>query len=324
MHNFPKIDAHFHAFSDVEVYLKIAEEYNLHYININTDTTIFPSMEEQESITRKFKEEHPEFFSYITSFSMRNWDTDGWIDKTIRQLKAAWDFGAVGVKIWKNIGMEIRKTDGSFLFVDDPFFNPLFTFLSDNNIPVVAHLGEPRNCWLPLEEMTTRRNRAYYTKNPEFHAYLHPEIPSYEKQIEVRDNLLNLFPDLQLIGAHLGSMEWSVREISRRLDKYPNFAVDLSSRLGHIQLQSQKEYEPVREFFVTYADRIIYGTDAYDNPEKLLESLVKDWQYLATYNMCESYDVAGEFRGLELPEEVLYKIYYENALKYYYRLSDLP
>lgn len=139
--------------------------------------------------------------------------------------------------------------------------------MEEHKIPLLTHLGEPRNCWLPIEEMTSKRNQAYYTNNPEFHPYMHPEIPSYEKQIEARDNLLNLFPNLLLIGAHLGSMEWSVKEIALMLDKYPNFAVDLSSRLGHIQLQSREDYDTVRNFFINYADRIIYGTDAYNNPQ---------------------------------------------------------
>ncbi len=323
LHTFPKIDAHFHTFSEVETYLKIARDYNLHYININTDTHIFPLMEEQERISRKYTFLYPDYFSYINSFSMKGWEEDGWIDTIKERIDKSSQGGALGIKIWKNIGMEIKKPDGKYLMIDDPFFYLLFQFLSDNDIPVVAHLGEPRNCWLPLEEMTTERNKAYFSTYPQYHAYLHPEIPSYEKQIEARDNVLKQFPDLVFIGAHLGSLEWSVDEISRRFDTYPNFAVDLSSRMGHLQLQTQQDYDKVRTFFLQYADRIIYGTDAYNNPEKLLHSLINDWDFLATGKECSSTDIKGACKGLQLPEDILYQIYYQNARRYY-RIPILP
>ena len=151
--------------------------------------------------------------------------------------------------------MEVLKSsDNSYLMIDDDFFDPLFNFLNENRIPVLAHLGEPKNCWLPLEEMTSNRNRTYYTNNPEFHAYLHPEIPNYETQINARDKVLAKQPDLVFVGAHLGSLEWSYEELSKRFDLYPNFYVDLSSRLGHLLIQSAKKHDGVRDFFIAYAD----------------------------------------------------------------------
>ena len=183
---------------------------------------------------------------------------------------------------------------------------------------MLAHLGEPKNCWLPLDEMTSNRNRMYYTNNPEFHAYLHPEIPHYDLQIQARDNMLAKFPNLVFVGAHLGSLEWCYEELSLRFDKYPNFKVDLSSRLGHLQIQSKNKYDDVRDFFIKYSDRILYGTDAYDNPEKLTSSLFNDWKFLSTNQNCESTEISSRFKGIELPEESLYKIYYENSTKVYH------
>jgi len=181
-------------------------------------------------------------------------------------------------------------------------------------------LGEPRNCWLPLEEMTSDRNRLYYNQNPQFHAYLHPEIPEYSLQIQARDNVLAKYPILIFVGAHLGSLEWSYEELAIRFEKYPNFKVDLSSRLGHLQIQSKNRYDDIRDFFIKYSDRIMYGTDAYNNPKKLTSSLINDWKFLATNTDCISIEVSGIFKGIDLPEESLYKIYYENATKVYHRL----
>jgi predicted TIM-barrel fold metal-dependent hydrolase len=205
--------------------------------------------------------------------------------------------------------------------IDDRFFEPLFSFLTEHKIPVLCHLGEPKNCWLPLEQMTSNRNKIYYANNPEFHAYLHPEIPSYEKQIAARDHVLGKYPNLTFVGAHLGSIEWSCKELAKRLDCYPNFYVDLSSRIGHMQIQSSKNYDEVRDFFIRYADRILYGTDAYNNPEKLERALLDDWHFLTTERQCISDDVSVTFKGINLPEDTLYSIYFENAKKIYARVN---
>ncbi|HUI33619.1 MAG TPA: amidohydrolase family protein [Dysgonamonadaceae bacterium] len=320
--SFPKIDAHFHSTSYNPVYEKIAKEYNVRYVNINTDTKIFPSLKKQEAVALTYIKKQKECFAYIASFEMDNWESDNWYQKTFTHIKKSVEKGAVGIKIWKNIGMEIVKSsDHTYLMIDDLFFDPLFKFLSENKIPLLAHLGEPKNCWLPLEEMTSDRNRLYYTNHPEFHAYLHPEIPNYDLQIQARDSLLAKFPDLVFVGAHLGSLEWSYEELSKRFDKYPDFKVDLSSRLGHLQMQSAKKYDGVRDFFMKYADRIIYGTDAYNDPEKLTSSLINDWKFLSTDEDCESTEVSKTFKGIQLPEEYLYKIYYENAIKTYNGLA---
>lgn len=323
LESFPKVDAHFHATFYDPVYEQIGKDYQVKFININTNAGVFPDMEIQEQVALAYIKRSPAHFAYIASFEMQGWENPDWYDGVFARLKKSLNQGALGVKIWKNIGMEILKpADQSFLMIDDSFFHPLFTYLAENKIPVLSHLGEPRNCWLPIQEMSSERNKAYYTKNPEFHAYLHPEIPAYERQIEARDYLMARYPDLTLVGAHLGSLEWSYLELARRLDLYPNFYVDLSSRLGHLQMQSADDYEGVRDFFIQYADRIMYGTDAYDNPEKLIGALVNDWKYFTTTKACQSMEVKGSFKGIDLPEEVLYKLYYANAHHIYTRLGS--
>lgn len=320
---FPKIDAHMHTTFYARKYLEIAKTYNVRFITINTDASVFPSIDIQEKVAQDYMQKHKDYFSYIASFPMDGWTRPDWYHKTMDQIKRSVQNGAVGIKLWKNIGMEILKEDKSYLLIDDPFFDQLFRFLDEAQIPVLAHLGEPKNCWLPLDRMTSKRNRQYYEKHPEFHAYLHPYIPSYERQIEARNQILKRYPNLDFVGAHLGSMEWNYKVLSDCFDHFPNFKVDFSSRLGHLQLQSLKDHEGVRDFFIKYADRIMYGSDAYDNIEKLLASLNNDWDFLATYNRCQTTEIDGSFRGLCLPEEVLYKIYYENALKTYANLDLL-
>src|SRR5690625_5168506 len=87
-----------------------------------------------------------------------------WQDQALYELESGWERGAVAAKIWKNIGMELKDQKGNFIMADNPAFDPLYSYLEKNNIPLAAHLGEPKNCWLPLEEMTVTSDRDYFSK----------------------------------------------------------------------------------------------------------------------------------------------------------------
>ena len=151
--------------------------------------------------------------------------------------------------------------------------------------------------------------------------YLHPDYPSHERLMESRDNVLARYPDLQMVGAHLGSLEWDVDVLAERLDRYPNFAVDLAARVCHLQVQDR---EKVIDFILKYQDRILYATDmsvSGDNFEEKREWIKNewrsDWSYFACDSLMSSRNVEGEFRGLDLDEEVLRKIYCTNAMHWY-------
>ena len=183
--------------------------------------------------------------------------------------------GAIAVKVWKNIGMELKDRDNNFVMIDHPKFDPVFDFLVKNNIPLIGHLGEPKNCWLPIEKMTVQGDVNYFSTHPKYHMYLHPEYPSYEDQVNSRDHMLEKHPDLQFIGAHLASLEYSVDELAKRLDKFPNMAVDTASRISHLQYQAKTNWQKVHDFCIKYQDRIIYGTDIIINETKDPEEMVR-------------------------------------------------
>ncbi|RPH93598.1 MAG: amidohydrolase, partial [Calditrichaeota bacterium] len=189
-------------------------------------------------------------------------------------------------------------------------------FIAEKEKAVIGHLGEPRNCWLPLEQMTVRSDSSYFAEHPQYHMALHPDYPSYEEQIAARDHMLEKHPHLTFIGAHLGSLEWDVDELAKRLDQYPHFAVDMAARICHFQVQDR---EKVRKFIIAYADRLLYGTDlsASDDADNLGwidATWRKDWQYFSTDDLMQADQVRQPFRGLDLPKEVLKKIYHDNAV----------
>ncbi len=144
--------------------------------------------------------------------------------------------------------------------------------------------------------------------------------------------MLEKHPDLLFVGAHLGSVEWSVEELAKRLDKYPNMAVDMAERISHLQYQALTDWQKVHDFLVKYQDRLLYATDlriaASDITAKGLrepadvqkhahEVWLRHWRFFTTDEMMRVPKVDGEFKGMKLPKEVVDKIYRENAEKWF-------
>ncbi len=318
-----KIDIHCHVNTKNPAFMEQAVENNFRILTINTDAPLGMTIEEQRDLAIYQKNNFPKHLEYITTISLQNWEDDKWAEKTIAYLDESFNMGAIGVKVWKNIGMVEKNRDDQFIMIDDPKFDPVFNYLEEKDIPLVGHLGEPRNCWLPLEEMTVNNDRAYFKDHPEYHMYLHPEFPSYEDQIEARDRMLMKHPNLKFMGAHLASLEWSVNEMADFFDRFPNATADLAERMCHIQAQAREDWENVRDFFIKYQDHIIYGTDRGDylgseqDPVKLKqlvhEEWTSDWKFLTSNETMSSWKVNGEFKGLLLPKPVIEKIYYKNA-----------
>jgi len=256
-----KYDTHIHLRIDDSTFIQQSKEDNFRLLNINNANPAAPAIEEQQRIAIKLLKEYPERVAYATTFSVNNWNDPNWEKQTIEYLKNSFSNGAVAVKIWKNIGMELKDKNGRYVMIDDPRFDPILNFIAKNHIPVIGHLGESRNSWLPLGKMTVTSTRVYDSIHPQYHMYLHPEMPSYEDHIRAKDHMLEKHPDLVFIGAHLGSLEWSVDELAKRLDKFPNMTVDMAERIAHFQYQAINNWQKVHDFIIKYQDRLLYATD---------------------------------------------------------------
>lgn len=320
-----KIDVHTHVMTDRNSFVDQARKDNFRMLNIVVDLS-----QGEEFIKKQYdyciaqKKKNPEEFEIATSFSIEDWDNPNFTKNTIAWLDKCFAEGAIAVKVWKNIGMVFRDKDNQLVMVDNPKLDTIFDYLANKKIPLVGHLGEPKNCWLPIDEMTTNNDRRYFTEHPQYHMYKHPELPSYEEQIAARDRMLEKHPDLVFIGAHMGSLEWSVDELAKRLDKFPNMSVDLAARMGQVFYQTIENREKVREFFIKYQDRILYATDLGDEGEEDADDLQQvihkrwllDWQFFVTDDILASDLVNGKFNGLKLPKEVVDKIFSQNAKKW--------
>jgi len=154
--------------------------------------------------------------------------------------------------------------------------------------------------------------------------FLHPEYPSYQDQLSARDSMLSKHPGLKFIGCHLASLEWDVEVLAKTLDRFPNMAVDMAARICHLQYQSAKNRDMVRNFLIKYQDRILYGTDmGYSGkPDSsfyahALAGRLNDWNYFTGSMELKSKDVNAPFTGLHLPKQVVDRIFYGNAVRWY-------
>jgi predicted TIM-barrel fold metal-dependent hydrolase len=323
-----KIDTHVHLNTDDTAYINQAEKDNVRFLDIVDDRPFGLPMDQQEQIAIRQVKAFPKRLAYATTFSVKGWDQPDWPRKTLAKLQQSFANGAIAVKVWKNIGMDLRDEKGKFVMVDDPRLDFLFDYLEQNNIPVIGHNGEPKECWMPLEQMVL--NRGYYSQHPEYHMYLHPEYPTYEDQIRARDNLLEKHPRLKFIGAHLASLEWSLEELAKRLDKYPNLAVDLA-RMSNLHLHAKTDWQKTHDFFIKYQDRLVYATDvqvgATQDPAAMKknahESRIRNWKFFATDEKMVDPRDNQEFRGLKLPRQVIDKIYRTNAERWLTPMSKM-
>lgn len=319
-----KYDTHAHISVDDSTFIKQAEKDNLRLLTVNVNSGRLPIAEQQEVALRLINR-YPDRLAYLTTFNLSGWDNNDWEAKTLAYLKESFDKGAIGVKIWKNLGMELKDKDGKFVMVDDPRIDPIISFIEKNNRTLLGHLGEPKNAWLPVEQMTVMGDKTYFAEHPQYHMYLHPEYPSYEDQVAARDRMLDKHPNLRFVAAHLGSLEWDVDQIALRLDKYPNMAVDMAERICHLQYQSVKNWQKVHDFFVKYQDRLVYSTDngvsANSDFEKMNKYYhdvrVNDWKFFVTNDTMTTHHFKESFKGLKLPKELIDKLYRKNAEKWF-------
>ena len=322
-HRVDKIDFHAHIHQHGDDFVELAESDRFRFVNIATHSADPEEMRVRHETVFAQLAARPDRVIAVSSFPMAGWDDPGWQERTIAYLEETFERGAVAVKLWKNIGMELEDRDGRMVMVDHPRFDPIFEHLARRGIPVIGHLGEPRECWLPLEEMVT--HRGYFASHPEYHMFLHPEMPSYEDQLAARDRLLERHPELRFAAAHLASLEWNVDELARFLDRFPDVIVETAARVRDLQYQSSQDRERVRRFLIGYQDRVAYGTDLTVRPSASAEEAIAaarrrwraDWSWFATDAEVEVSQLPEPVRGLQLPREVVEKLYRLNAERFF-------
>jgi len=315
-----RIDAHAHFFAEAKPVLDALERLNVTAVNVCVVDRYdkgFETVAPQHETARRLAKASGGRLPWIATFDDSGFAEPGFAARTLSELDGAFGDGAIGVKVYKSMGMELRDARGRYLLPDDPAFEPVFAGLEARGRTVYGHIAEPMAAWLPLD--STNPDYDYYKSNPAWHVHGRPGVPSKEAILEARDRVLERHPKLRFVGCHLGSMEEDVDAIARRLDRYPSFVVDTAARVVHLTLQPQ---EKVRAFLVRYADRVLYGTDFVFMPgqdpveaaRRLESEYARDWRYFAGADTVEF--EGRKVQGLALPADVLRKIFRENALKW--------
>jgi len=323
-----KLDAHVHINVLDSTFLEQARADNFEVMAINVDYPDFPKLADQRAAALVQVKADPARVHWATTFSVKGFEKKDWLAKVNAQLAADAAQGAKAVKIWKNVGMAEKDSSGRLIFLDNPAFSPVADEIQKLGLTLIGHQAEPYNCWLPLDQMSTDNDREYFKEHPQYHMFLHPEMPSYEDQIAARDRFVAAHPQLRFVGAHLGSLEYDTDRIAAFLDKYPNANVDMAARMSQVQYQSVRDYDKVRNFFIKYQDRLLYGTDLTLNPgeagtdeqraefkRSAHEAWTADWRYLATPESQRVEIIKADVPGLALPREVIDKVYYANAVR---------
>ncbi|MCB1121326.1 MAG: amidohydrolase family protein [Verrucomicrobiae bacterium] len=330
-----KIDVHTHERADEPLVREVLDEDSWKYVNICVDSGNKARTDAQRNISLELYQKYPRYFSWITAFTVEGIWEPGWQQRVIAQLRQDFKNGAIGVKVWKHIGMGLQDPDGNYVQLDHPIFAPVFDFIAEQDKTLIAHMGEPIHAWMPTYTTEDGIPKNYWATHPEYSFYDKPELPSYSDIMAARDHVVRNHPKLRFVGAHMASLEFDVAEIATRMEMFPNFAVELGGRARWLQWQARGK---VRAFFMKYQDRIMYGTDLgvssgmTDKERILRKERIKERNtqfatYLATDQEIPFGDLLREDRpvrgpeyyvtGLALPPEVLKKVYYDNALVWF-------
>jgi hypothetical protein len=314
------IDVHVHVFKTDPAFQQILERLNLKLLDILVMDDTLPyrtKLQPQVDDAEKLVKSSQGHIALCTTFDPYKFETSSFAADAISQINRDFSSGAIAVKIWKNIGMEIKDGNGRYLMADNPKFDPIYRDLAEHGKTLLTHQAEPDVAWGPPDPNDP--SWSYYQENPQWYVANQPGFPSKQSILKARDHILRDNPKLRMVGVHLGSMERDLSNISRHLDSYPNFAIDTAARMDYLMLMPS---DKVREFLIKYQDRVLYGTDLDVLPDaKFPDALqewrstyARDWKFLAT---SETLTLQGKtVHGLNLPQPVLEKIFHSNAIKW--------
>jgi predicted TIM-barrel fold metal-dependent hydrolase len=329
---FPVIDAHNHLFGDPspEEMLAVMDAVGVRtFVNVTgnvgmplVDNCYTIERREFDSFLRDYVEPHPGRFAALTMSEFARWGDftlplrpgpgrQEFVDRAIEGLEADVAKGALGLKVTKELGLQFRDESGAMVAVDDERLFPIWQRAGELGLPVLIHVSDPRGFFLPIDE----RNEHYLN--------LH-EFPGWsfcgshfskDELLEQRNRVIAAHPKTTFFLPHVANDPEDLDSIAALLDRYPNAVIDFSARIDELGRQPYT----ARDFLIHYQDRVLFGSDM-----PLSTEMYRCYfRFLETRDECFEYmDYIGRWGhsrwgiyGLYLPDEVLRKIYYENAIR---------
>ncbi len=240
-----------------------------------------------------------------------NVDFDGvgrtdWAEKAVKQLEEDVRMGAKGLKIYKSLGLRYKDSDGKRLAIDDARLDPIWAKCGELGIPVLIHAADPKSFWDPMDhknerwlELKTHSRRKRSATDP----------APWQQIIDEQHRMFKKHPNTKFINAHMGWYANNLAKLGELLDEIPNMSVGIGAVIAELGRQPKN----ARDFFVKYQDRIVFGKDSW-RPEEFptyFRVLESDDEYFPYY---KKYHAFWAMYGLDLPDGVLKKVYYKNAL----------
>lgn len=324
---FSAIDAHNHLFGNPTAaeMLAVMDQVGVQtFINVSGNVTV-PFDDGGYTLERReigefidgYVTPHPSRFAAFTMSDFARWGDftlfkdDRFTDLAIQHLEEDVERGALGLKVTKELGLQFRDRDGSMIPVDDERLFPIWKRAGELGIPVLIHVSDPAAFFLPADE----RNEHYQTLQ-EFHGWsFHGSFFSKWELLEQRDRMIAAHPRTTFILPHVANNPEDLDSVAALLDRFPKVNIDFSARIDELGRQPYT----ARDFFVAYQDRILFGTDmplsadTYRCYFRFLETRDEYFDYM---------DYIGRWGysrwriyGLYLPDDVLRKVYRENALR---------
>ena len=319
---FPAIDFHFHGGQlktpdDYQKIVKLMDETGVGVL-CNMDGGFGATFDRNMKTGEAFKDRVIQF----ARLDFAGINEPGWSAKTAAELERTFLAGAAGLKINKVLGLDLKNADGTYIQSDDPRFDPIWAMAAKHNKPVMIHTSDSYGRFLPIGPENERYEAGLWRSNTEGNYYKTGHV-SPEVIEKARENMHAKHPKMRFVNAHVAMLYYDMDKVTAFLDKYPNADVEISASvqdLGRAPLL-------IRKFFLKYQDRILFGSDG--NPGRGVEEFwVPHWRFLETYD--EHFDHPAQLRsptgaplhgrwrisGIGLPDDVLRKVYYANALKY--------
>jgi len=313
---YPVIDAHNHitypgfGWETLDLQQTLRE---LDFLNIATVVNL--SGESGDILKRNIEKLDLAYPGRFVTYCNADFSTVGepdWEKNASAQLEKDVKAGARGLKIYKELGLRLRDSDGKIIMPDDPRLSDLWDTAGALDIPVTIHVADPVAFFRPLDRFNERWEELH--ANPDWHFY-GPEFPPFEALIESLYRLIESHPKTNFITAHVGCYPENLGFVGQMLDAYPNFYTDIAARIAELG----RAPFSARAWFIQYADRILFGTDL----QPSMKMYQTHFRFLETADEYFDYDAhsptPGQGRwqiyGVNLPDEVLSKVYHENAAR---------
>ncbi len=306
---FPVVDIHGHppALTSAAAIDQVVAAMDALNLRVMVNSSRNPSDRLRQGLDAVRASRHKDRFVFFAAVDFRNVGP-GFGQRAAQQLEADVKAGAVGLgEIMKDFGLTIRKTDGTRLMLDDPELDPIWQTAARLNIPVMIHTADPAEFFQPLDYANERwLELALFPDR----RYQDPKYPRFDELMAERDRLFRRHPKTTFIAAHLGWHAHDLARLGKMFDEMPN----LYGEVGAVLYDLGRQPRAAHDFMVKYQDRVLFGKDAFQPDE-----YPYFWRTFETaddyFDYYRDYHAFWKLYGLALPDPVLRKLYYQNALR---------